>query len=255
MDRHLNLFYSYNRDSELIENNLTRALIVTLRMIEPATCDAILRGVFEEPLRNLGYECPSFINSEFALQSNFDRERAATAPHRFVVALASDFIEAIDQESEAVMGLARNTGSVPDAWIAVEQGEHCFLVEAKIGGNPLNDAQLVAHARSWMRIEDHELPRRLISVTWSQVLSVIHDFIGGSESQLSRVNRQEISILTSLFDFIEYAGYRLFLGIDFAKLRPRVNLVLGGDRATFGLALSRLAAPPQFSLSLAGDRH
>ena len=44
-DRYLNLFYSYNRDNELIENNLTRAFIVTLQTIEPATSQAQRGGL------------------------------------------------------------------------------------------------------------------------------------------------------------------------------------------------------------------
>ena len=50
MDRHLNLFYTYNRDPEFIENNLTRAFIVTLRALGGDTRRALLKQLLLEPL-------------------------------------------------------------------------------------------------------------------------------------------------------------------------------------------------------------
>jgi len=49
MDRHLNCFYTYNQSNELIEDNLTRALIVTLSWLSNTTRNSLLhklKGVF-----------------------------------------------------------------------------------------------------------------------------------------------------------------------------------------------------------------
>ena len=70
-DQHLNLFYTYNRDSELIENNLTRAWIVTMRMLSAETRSQLLQALFKVPLLSLGSLLPVFPRLAF-LQGHMD---------------------------------------------------------------------------------------------------------------------------------------------------------------------------------------
>ena len=66
-DRHLNLFFSYNSDNELIENNLTRAFVVMLRAVGPSTRERILHHLLQAPLESRGLMCPSFKAAESRL--------------------------------------------------------------------------------------------------------------------------------------------------------------------------------------------
>ena len=70
-DPHLNLFYSYNQDNELIENNLTRAWIVTLRMLSAEIRNLFLQTLFKNHLQVPDEQLPSFRTAHFALQGKY----------------------------------------------------------------------------------------------------------------------------------------------------------------------------------------
>ena len=99
LDSHLNLFYSYNRDNELIENNLTRALIVSLGFLTEATRDRFLNELLNESLSRIGIDSiPSFHNAEFALQAYMDKQIIKKCTQRYVVIIATDrFLEIEDK--------------------------------------------------------------------------------------------------------------------------------------------------------------
>ena len=92
MDWHLNLFYSYNQDNKLIENNLTRAFIITLRMLSPDTRHRLLDDLLDNPLKRLGSDEISFHEAQMALQNHIDQVKVRRTPHRYLLTLANDRI-------------------------------------------------------------------------------------------------------------------------------------------------------------------
>ena len=242
MDRHLNLFYSYNRDNELIENNLTRAFIVTLRAVGTGARDAILRALVAERLDALMIPCPSFGNAEFALQANLNKERARSSPSQVLLTIATDLVEALGDGDTT----RRVTSSIPDAWIIA--GDCCFLIEAKVGTNPLSELQVLDHAYGWFGLTGEELEQRHVGLTWYMVHGVIERFLHASNEAVG-LNEQERGLLGSLAEYLEYFGYRYFNGIRFERLAPAPSILLYPRRRTACLALGALPDPPSFVLA------
>jgi len=154
-DSHLNLFFSYNRDNELIENNLTRAFIVTLGILSPSTRDSFLRTLLisqtaptslQEIISKLSFE-----NANFALQSNIEKESASKAKVKYILAIASYSYETpleqlVDIESmtdidPTPVALYK---SIPDGWVYDHDKNYCFLIESKVGSNPVKNNQIAS---------------------------------------------------------------------------------------------------------------
>lgn len=243
-DRHLNLFYSYNRDNELIENNLTRAFIVTLQTIEPATSQAMLQRLVRGPLESTGFECPSFSNVQYALQGHIDRTLIVDYSG-FVLAIATDHVLPGD---EIAPDAATRASSIPDAWVIADSDRCCFLIESKIGGNPLDDEQLRQHAAGWLGISEGEFKERLLSISWVQVLGVVEQVLDEVRTGLI-VNRQERLILSAMAEFLGYCNYRLFRGFDFSSLRSAPAATVHWPDQVLRFDLGSLAPSPAFTLA------
>lgn len=200
---HLNLFYSYNRDNELIENNLTRAWIVTLRMLSPEVRRALLVSLLKPPVDVV------FTEPQFSLQGYMDLSTARTAQRKYVVALATSSFNDVSTPHDFESGYE---GSIPDAWIYDAGGEYCYLVEAKVGDYPLTSVQLRSHAAHWLGLSGDQFKDHLVSLTWFDVLDSI--------SRIQAVgSQQERQLLENLVGFLGYYGYRLFTGFDISNLQ------------------------------------
>ena len=114
-DRHLNLFYSYNQDNELIENNLTRAFVVSLQAVSPEVRNRFLKVLLQKEYIRLKLsgvvELSSFMNAEFSLQGYMNKEVARTFAHPYIITIASDRYQESGEEFQ------NDSNSIPDAWI------------------------------------------------------------------------------------------------------------------------------------------
>jgi hypothetical protein len=260
-DRHLNLFYTYNRDAELVENNLTRAWIVSLKLLSGRVRDGLLRSLLEEPFRSLAMsqpgELPCFVNAQFALQGYMDASQANEFPDQYILTIASNRYGGIEddsttkpeaQEREGTSGAQSSTSgtySIPDAWIYDEKEGYCFLIEAKVGLNPVDDAQVKAHAAHWFGMTGREDVRsRLLPLTWIDVLQAIGEVRSGRSGGDVSLNDQESQILEALEDFIGFFGYHIFYGFDFRPLQNPPKFTIPVDL----LAFSDLDDPPFYCL-------
>lgn len=265
-DRHLNLFYSYNRDSELIENNLTRALMVTLRMLGDEARNAFLQTFLAEGFQRLHpdqpVELPDFSAAQFSLQGYMDKRISRRMQHRYVLAIASHRYDEMHWE-ERMAGLEQDSlairddlygGSIPDGWIYDTQDEYCYLIEAKVGSYPLTRSQIYSHAREWLGWQsEDDIERHVLSLTWADVLYAIQEVRQTHAAGELDLNSQELAILTDLKDFIQFFGYTLFQGISFRELQsaPDFALVPGAslfqERRTL-FNFSDLGHPPLFQI-------
>jgi hypothetical protein len=205
-DRHLNLFYSYNRDNELIENNLTRVWIVSLRMLSAEIRSLFLQTLLELPLRKMEKRAPSFDTAHFALQGHFDTRLLKHMAQKYIITIATFR----DMDEDAFAQPSKDAGdSIPDAWIFDPEQGYCFLVEAKVGSNPLGARQVISHAKRWLdvSVKDH-----LVALTWYDVLNVIQ------EISIHVTSQQEGLILKEFNQYLGFFGYRLFTGFDFGTL-------------------------------------
>lgn len=241
MDRHLNLFYSYNRDNELIENNLTRAFIVTLRALGGENRDEILRGV----LRGRAHKvAPSFRDATVALQGNVDRDQVLQYAERFILAIATADHAT---ESEELTGRWQVPGtSIPDAWIFTPGG-YCYLIESKVGNNPQNPKQIRGHGE-WLDLHGPELDERLIRITWFHVLDSIQSLLTRTANR--RLTDQEQHLLKDLVAFFGYFNYQHFHGLNLGALLDAPTIQLAAPPAPRLVSTKLLAAPPNFAIAI-----
>ena len=247
-DRHLNLFYSYNRSpsEELIEDNLTRAFIQVLRGLSPGTCGWFLHRLLDTRDANLG-EC-DFARADFALQ-----DRLTEPAHEFklkrIVTMSTRAPEAEDGEpSEVPTG-----GSRPDAWVYDSNSEirsYCLLIECKRGENPIDSDQLRRHAQEWFHLPLEEVGQS--SLEWYDVLNAIE----AAKELATGPSRQELHLLAQLEQFLGFFDYRLFKGFRFDKreLTSSPDWRLFHGEARHGLfRLDELHQVPEFSLCRARE--
>jgi hypothetical protein len=221
-DRHLNLFYTYNQDSQLIENNLTRAWIVSLSFLSGPARDAWMRLLLQDPLAQIGQSIDvlgCFTNANFALQSWMHPNLTRNIPQPYLLTIAGDMLEISDEETDVYE-------SVPDAWIYDLEAGYCLLVEAKLNGNPLDERQVLAHAKQWLGLSAKALKSRLLAVSWLDVIRSINELV-----ITYPLNEQEERILVHLTEYLAFYGYRVFSGFNFLGLEQPPKMELGSPRA------------------------
>ena len=250
-DRHLNIFYTYNIDNELIENNLTRAFIVTLRILSDQVRDSFLRFLLEDIWRTTSdsIELPTFGDSEFFLQGYMSKNQARNSPYSYIVAIAGGRYEQVEAEVNSYVN------SIPDAWIYSEKTGYCFLIEAKVGNNPFDDNQLYSHAKEWLGfLTPEQIRKHILTITWVDVLQAIDRVRLSAEAAELPLNQQERLILDDLEEYLGFFDYKVFGGFDFEKLKTAPEFKLVGTKishSTIDLpAYSCLNTPPQFQLNV-----
>ena len=172
-----------------------------------------------------------------------DKSQAGRCQHRYVLAIATETTKDISGESVDHSGHRHYEDSIPDAWI-FDAEQYCFLVEAKIGGNPLNDKQIRSHAMGWLKLSEDELESHILSVSWVDVVEAAYQTL----KHLTTMNDQECYIFVALIEYLSYAHYRRrFAGFDLASLSAPPSLRLT-ERVSFGLNLTGLGGSPGFQL-------
>jgi len=252
-DRHLNLFYSYNQDNELIENNLTRALIVSLRVLSDQVRGCFLNFLLEKEITRLKIsnviESSTFTDADFALQGYMSKDRAKNYPYSYIITIASNRYEESEEEIHTY------STSIPDAWIYNETTGYCFLIEAKVGQNPLDASQLHSHAKEWLGLmTPEEVQKHVLTITWIDVLLAINRMRVSADSGELSLNDQECFILDALKEYLGFFNYKLFEGFEFRLLQRQPTFKFFEVKANhneFNLpSYSDLKKPPQFQLKV-----
>lgn len=276
MEKHLNLFYSYNQgnlsNSERIkqlEDNLTRALIVTVKGLEISNQIKFARRLLKKDF----IASTSFV---FDLQNtnNYDRKSIS---ERFIIVLqrsesnfiSSDFTNLrasfLDsktelQKAEIIKNIKKhlsseeesdffikNTpikfselnsilqmiyGNRADAWIIGDK--ETLLFETKIGNNVVSKYQIYRHitGKNGFNLKPNEIDSKvsIINITWEEISSILLNL-------KDTASEREGFLISSLIEYISMTGQRLNL-----------NYIIGGEidteihREQFSLFLSSLDA-------------
>jgi hypothetical protein len=192
VDLHQNLFYSYrgpntddaDRDRQL-ENNLTKALITTLKLGgEP---------VWRPFLAELGL---AGVPRDFLLQRRDLPGGAASKRHRVLLGISKE-------ESAWAHGAGAETTyeSLPDAWVYGDG--FAVLVETKVNGD-FSPGQMEAH---YGRLQPKDgAPPMLKLTTWKEIHRLFSSF-------LPRLTDSASLLLVKQFsEFLEYCGMSGFTG-------------------------------------------
>jgi hypothetical protein len=256
-DRHLNIFYTYNRDNQLIENNLTRALIVTLDLLTGSSKDRLIKEIFNRSL--LGRVAQneihtySFDPSSFSLQGHMDKEWSRCTANCYLFTIAGYSLDIVRTDSAGY-------GSIPDAWIFDREQELCILIEVKLVGGELGHNQLYAHAADWLHLkEEREIADRLISVTWTDIAETLHSLRSGKAGSLNILTPQDLDLLSQLQTYIGFYGVLVFEGIRFEDLLPAPTCSLPLQKLKFQMEhafdFHELKPPPNFNIVTNTTQH
>lgn len=218
-DCHLNLFYSYNQGNELIENNLTRAFIVTLKLLSQSTSQLLFKRMLKSIWSDKDF---SFVqNMDYALQGNVPIQRGEIKriPRKFLIALTgNNIIKGLDKfKTEGTVENFKICHGIPDAWIFEKSKtpEFCFLIECKTIEDTLTAEQIISYAKLFYGMNEfNEIERNLIQITWYDVLETCESLI----KENSIKNKQEERLIKNLMEFLGFYGVGLFKGFDFSAI-------------------------------------
>jgi len=229
-DKHLNIFFSYNADNQLIENNMTRGLIVALKTLSQGA-----RNEFLFRLLSPYVDICTLIGKQdvrFALQGNIpiSKNDVLKIPHKYIIALTgTKIIEGLDNyQDKAIYEEIRGDQNIrPDAWIfqAGESPAYCFLIECKMPDQPLFAEQIIAYAKFYFAVRDfEELTQRVINLTWDEIVETCDLIRIGSYP----ISKPEASILRDLKEFLSICGVTTFKGIDLSAIIALPEFVISG---------------------------
>ncbi|MBI5651498.1 MAG: hypothetical protein HZC40_13810 [Chloroflexi bacterium] len=220
-DEHLNLFFSYNRDNEFIENNLTRAFIVCLSILSGQTRNYFFRSKrlakANDPLnKTKGIGDLDFTAVQFALQGNIDPQLSKNSAKQILLTITSDLT--IDSEADTVLNDEVSGESIPDGWIYDDSHVFCILIESKIGTNSLDRDQIKRHVTKWFgsTLQNLQSTGSWYSTTWIDILGILDELL---KNHLCS-NPIEEKLIHNLMDFIGFYGYHMFDGIHLSRLNP-----------------------------------
>ena len=201
---HLNMFYPYRK--EVIEQNLTRALIILLKILSADAKKTILKVLVGDsfPLSNISDgKLVYSIEDATPVQNNCKLKR--------LVAISSTGVIADDEDT--------NAKSIPDAQIRLNSGNDIvIMIESKVRSNSLSRDQLKRHAA----LLGSDLESVLAVVTWNKISSEISKLI--MNDKLSEV---ETFVCEEFLDFLSMYGYGIlnrlsipvFEGLEVPRMR------------------------------------
>ena len=181
---HLNMFYPYRR--EVIEQNLTRALVIVLKIFNADARNTLLRVI-------AGEEFPLPLLDEKKLVYTIEDSTPAPKNCKFkrLVAISSTGVIEEDGDTDAK--------SIPDAQIRLNSGNDAvIMIESKVRSNTLSRDQLKRHAA----ILGEELDSIIRVVTWNKISSEVSKLTSGDG--LSDI---EVFVAQEFLNFLNMYGY------------------------------------------------
>lgn len=206
-DPHLNIFYSYNRDNELIENNMTRAFIVLLKYLSNSNKNKLLSILFNETYHDKSIG--------LALQGNIDSSIIQKSKIKKVITLTDyNCVEGLENYNDynKYQEVGISELNRPDAWIYdSELYEFCYLLEAKPLMVELKAAQYISYAKQYFNYSYTELEHNLITITWYDILQAL---------PMINANEQELILISDFEEYLLFCGIKIFNGFNWERLKP-----------------------------------
>jgi len=252
-DRHMNIFYSY--DHKLCEDNMTRALILTLRTISAPTRKLILARLLQGHIK---LDFLQWIEGmEFALQGNIpQKDKIKEIPDRYLISLTGHNLISEEHKfgaQEQDRGNEDLSRVRPDAWIydGSKKPRYCFLIECKTVEAELKAGQIIAYGKRFFGLKHNsEVARRIIKLTWFEISEVCDDVL----SRESISNQQEGEIIRNLLEYLAFSGVVPFKGLPLAKIPdlPDIGILIQIDRyiEAKGFNLGRMPEVPDYIFPL-----
>ena len=209
-DPHFNLFYTYK--THHLEDNVTRAFILTLRALAPTHLRLFLREVILKRAQGLQQRIKLLEKPEF----HFDLQ--VTGP--------SDDNDKLDAETGVIVGVDYSGkraptfnalsdvegGARPDALLSDIANGITALFEIKLSDTLYHD-QIQRHFRSFF-LPTTSLHQVFVEITWSEIARFL-DEIG--QQSAGEVEKYAVSEFVQYLDLLELVDFFGFQSNDFAR--------------------------------------
>jgi hypothetical protein len=197
-----------------------------------------------------------FSNATFRLQGNIERKDTRKRKHKRILAIATHELEEILTDGEKAKRTSKNSdtdtyeGSIPDAWLYDAKEDYAYLVESKIGVNPLTDSQLKQEAKDWLGYGTSDAKDNTRVLTWFDVVEAVDEVERKSWGEL---NEQERRVLAALREYLGFYDYWLFSGFELGSLESPPQFTIQAQPNSVSFRFEDLANPPTFHLSAGED--
>jgi hypothetical protein len=179
-DGHFNMFHSYaqgnekNSESmEILEDNLTRAFLITLSYLESSQ---IIKFLNASILHHQDCHLPPISDTSgidkihFDLQNLSDKSLKAYVKKPTVQKILLTISPRLHKVFDSAEKEQENNtgGSRPDGWIIL--GDYAILIESKVNNNPLTENQLSRHIKTHFGVSKHHHSFSMVQLTWSKII-------------------------------------------------------------------------------------
>jgi len=209
--RHLNLFYTYHTNH--LEDNVTRALMLTLRSLAPVHLRLFLRDVI---LKNPAQESLRARMQVFTI-SNFDFDLQVTSPSKpDRLDLMNGVIVGIKYSGTVPLNFSQLVdkagGSRPDALLSDKANEIAVIFETKLS-NSLYQEQIERHFQAFFNTQGISVEQIYIEITWTEIADFLQRVARQSVSQKEQFMALEF---VQYLDWLKLVGFLGFSATDFS---------------------------------------
>ncbi len=205
-DRHLNLFYTYQ--TRHLEDNVTRALVLTLRNLAPVHLRLFMRDVI---LRNA--QAPLRERVRLLVEGTFEFDLQVTPP--------DDQGDRLDATNGVIVGVnysgiqaptfdaTPNTlgGARPDALVSDTANEITAIFEIKLADS-LYREQIQRHFRAFFVQESTSIDQVFVEVTWTEIADFLQRVARQSVGERERFVALEFVQYLDWLKLVEFLGFQ-----------------------------------------------
>ena len=216
MDKHLNLFYTYKTSH--LEDNVTRALIATLKNLEPIHLRLFLKELIIQKLNASQLAKKGEFNLLKPPDFTFDLQ--ITEPlgeeklekwNGIIVGITYSGTQNLILEGDATV----NGGSRPDGLVMDKENEICAVFEAKLS-DTLYREQIQRHYQAFFDTEKTALEDIFVEISWTEIAEFLREIARQSQ------NSKEIYMINQFneyLDLLELVEFLRFHKADFSDMR------------------------------------
>lgn len=216
MNKHLNLFYTYR--TKHLEDNVTRALIITLMNLTPVHIRLFLREVIISKLRESKLELLDKVR--LLADPNFIFDLQVPEPlEDEKLCEGNGLIVGINYSGGQQLGFDTSLDSIggarPDALVSDSESELSVVFEAKLWDS-LYKEQIQRHYQRFFDTNRTDLNKVFLEITWNDIVNFFETVAHQSRSQSPR----EVFVIEQFIEYLDLlnlVGFLSFNKSDFAE--------------------------------------
>lgn len=204
-DRHMNMFYTYNTFH--LEDNVTRALLLTLKNLAPIHLRLFLRDVI------LSKSPQAAIRDRIHLwaEPDFDFDLQITPPDDERLSFSTGVIVGVNYSGNQALAFdasnSINGKARPDALVSDNANELTVILESKLHDG-LYKEQIQRHFLNCFNFKSTTLEQVFVEITWTAIAEFFQMVARQSVSEKERLLTSEFVEYLDLLGLVEFLGFQ-----------------------------------------------